>query len=43
VPGICETIARETGVPVCDVILQGAGAIVEAVTRAHLERLEGVS
>ncbi|MCG6923800.1 MAG: DUF1611 domain-containing protein [Acidobacteria bacterium] len=43
VPVICETIARETGVPVCDVILQGAGAIVEAVNRAHLERLEGVS
>jgi uncharacterized NAD-dependent epimerase/dehydratase family protein len=43
IPVICDTIARETGIPACDPLLQGAGPIVEAVLRAHLERLEAVS
>ena len=43
VPLICETIGRETGIPVCDVLLQGAGALVEAITEAHRTRLEAVS
>jgi uncharacterized NAD-dependent epimerase/dehydratase family protein len=43
VPLICETIARETRVPVCDALLQGVGPIVDAVLEAQLNRLEAVS
>ena len=35
VPAVCAGISRSTGLPCCDVLLQGAGAVVEAV-RPHL-------
>jgi uncharacterized NAD-dependent epimerase/dehydratase family protein len=43
VPLISSTIARETGVPVCDVLLEGAAAIVEAILEARDMRLDAVS
>jgi uncharacterized NAD-dependent epimerase/dehydratase family protein len=43
VPLICTTIARETGIPTCDVLLQGAAPIVEAVLEAQQARVEAVS
>jgi uncharacterized NAD-dependent epimerase/dehydratase family protein len=43
VPLISGTIAKETGVPVCDVLLQGAAPIVEAILEAQSMRVEAVS
>jgi uncharacterized NAD-dependent epimerase/dehydratase family protein len=43
VPVIGETIARETGVVVADVLLQGAATIVDAILAAQAEQLEALS
>jgi uncharacterized NAD-dependent epimerase/dehydratase family protein len=43
VPLISSTIARETGVPVCDVLLEGAAPIVDAILEAQSSQMEAVS
>ncbi len=43
VPLVCTTIARETRIPVCDPLLDGAGPIVDAILDAHSTALEAVS
>jgi uncharacterized NAD-dependent epimerase/dehydratase family protein len=35
VPVVCTTIARETRIPVCDPLLEGAGPIVDAILEAQ--------
>jgi uncharacterized NAD-dependent epimerase/dehydratase family protein len=43
VPLISGTIARETGVPVCDVLLEGAAPVVDAILEAQSSQMEAVS
>jgi len=43
VPVICATIGRETGVPVCDVLTEGAGSLVDAILELRSAQLEAVS
>lgn len=43
VPVICDTIARETGVVVADVLLEGAASVVDAILAAQSAQLEAVS
>jgi uncharacterized NAD-dependent epimerase/dehydratase family protein len=43
VPVIAETIARETGVAVADVLLQGAASIVDAILAAQSAQLEALA
>jgi uncharacterized NAD-dependent epimerase/dehydratase family protein len=43
VPLVSTTIARETGIPVCDVLLEGAAPIVDAILEAQSSQLEAVS
>ena len=31
IPGICREITRRTGLPACDVLIDGAKAILEAI------------
>jgi uncharacterized NAD-dependent epimerase/dehydratase family protein len=43
VPLVCTTIARETGVPVCDVLVEGPGPVVDAILEARTAGFEAVS
>jgi hypothetical protein len=43
IPLISSTIAREAAVPVCDVLLEGCGPIVDAILEAQSSQLEAVS
>jgi uncharacterized NAD-dependent epimerase/dehydratase family protein len=43
VPLVCATIARETGIPVCDPLLDGADLLVDAILEAQSAALEAVS
>jgi uncharacterized NAD-dependent epimerase/dehydratase family protein len=43
VPLVCTTIARETRVPVCDVLVEGAGPVVDAILEVRTAGLEAVS
>jgi uncharacterized NAD-dependent epimerase/dehydratase family protein len=43
IPLIGATIARETGVPVCDVLLEGAAPIVDAILEVQSSEMEAVS
>jgi uncharacterized NAD-dependent epimerase/dehydratase family protein len=42
VPVICQTIARETRVPVCDPLLDGAGPLVDGILEAREAAVEVV-
>jgi uncharacterized NAD-dependent epimerase/dehydratase family protein len=43
IPLISSTIAREAGLPVCDVLLEGCAPIVDAILEAQSAQLEAVS
>jgi uncharacterized NAD-dependent epimerase/dehydratase family protein len=43
IPLICTTIARETRVPVCDVLVEGPGPVVDAILEAQSSSSEAAS